>query len=69
MSRHDYIKIPDNIKEAWNALPNGWFERKDVDIDSLVLEEMVMNGLIDKKVIECTSDGPHNEFLISYHKL
>jgi len=44
MSRHDYITIPENIKEAWNALPNGWFERGDVNIDPLILEEMVMIG-------------------------
>jgi hypothetical protein len=69
MSRHDYIKIPDNIKEAWNALPDGWFERKDVDIEPLILEEMVMNGLIDKKVIEFSYGVAPIEYQISYYKL
>ena len=50
-------------------LPDGWFKRGDVDIDPLVIEEMIINGLVYKKVMDYSRLGKPSTFEISYHKL
>jgi hypothetical protein len=63
-----FYRIPDEIRKAYKSLPNGWFKKEDIDFDELFLEEMVINGLVEKEVMKVTN-GQHSEFWITYHKL
>jgi hypothetical protein len=65
----EWTYIPDEIKKVWDKLPDGWFKREDIDIDPLVIEEMVINGLVYKKVMEYSRLGKQSTFEISYQKL
>lgn len=70
MTGRIYTYIPDSIKKEWNKLPEDkWFKREDIDFDTILLEEMVINGLVYKKVIEVSRLGERSTFDISYHKL
>lgn len=66
-----YSYIPESIKEVWNTLPdNKWFKLEDIDFDPLLLEEMVINHLVERKVLEIGRVGyTETTLVISYHKL